>query len=68
MSKLDPDHLAALVRELHGYSLDANGAARAAELVAGITAALAALAPEPQFHEEPANFATTLAALAPEEA
>jgi hypothetical protein len=68
MSELDPDHLAALVRELHGYSLDPSGAARAVELVTGIAAALAALAPEPQFHEEPASFATTLAARAPEDA
>src|SRR5690242_1039473 len=57
MNRIDPDQLAAIVRELHGYSLDAVGAARAAELIPGIAAAVAALAPDPQFHEEPANFA-----------
>jgi len=67
-SPIDPDVLAQLVRELHGYTLDEAGAARAAALVAGIAAALSALAPGPQFHEEPAVFSSTLAALAPREA
>lgn len=65
MNSIDPDHLARLVQELHGYRLDSAGAARAADVVARIAAALAA---EPQFHEEPTGFALTLAALAPEEA
>ncbi|HJU19614.1 MAG TPA: hypothetical protein VJ770_24435 [Stellaceae bacterium] len=67
MNSIDPDHLAQLVQELHGYALDSTGAARAAAMVSGIAAALAALIVEPQFHEEPAGFAATLAALAPEE-
>jgi hypothetical protein len=66
MTRLDPGHIAALVHELHGYFLDAAGAVRAADMVAGISAALEALAAEPRFHEEPANFAVTLVALAPE--
>ena len=66
MSAIDPDHLARLVRELHGYELDAAGAARCAEMLAAVAAAVAALAPEPQFHEEPAGITVTLAALAPE--
>lgn len=68
MSSVDPEHLAQLVQELHGYALDGAGAARAAAMVAGVAAALAALAVGPQFHEEPAGFAATLAALAPQEA
>ncbi len=67
MNTINPNALAQLARELHGYTLDAAGAARAAALVAGIAAALAALAAQSQFHEEPASFAGTLSALAPEE-
>ena len=67
MNPIAPDHLARLVRELHGYQLDPVGAARAAAMLAGVAAALAALAGEPQFHEEPSSFAQTLSALAPEE-
>jgi hypothetical protein len=66
MSNIDPDQIAPLVRELHGYKLDAAGAARCAEMLAGVAAAVAALAPEPQFHEEPASIALTLASLAPD--
>lgn len=66
MNEISPDQLAACVRALHGYDLDAAGALRAAQAVAGIAAAVAALAPEPQFHEEPAGLAVILSALAPE--
>jgi hypothetical protein len=66
MSEIDPDRLAAQVRALHGYELDAAGALRAAQAIAAVAAAVAALAPEPQFHEEPAGLAPTLSALAPE--
>jgi hypothetical protein len=67
MSTIDPDHIARLLRELHGYELDAAGAARCAEMLAGVAAAVAALAPEPQFYEEPADLALALSALAPED-
>jgi hypothetical protein len=66
MSEIDPGRLAAQVRALHGYELDAAGAVRAADAVAAITAAIAVLAPEPLFHDEPASFSLTLSALAPE--
>lgn len=65
MSNIDPEHVARLVRELHDYELDAAGAKRCAVALAGVAAAIAALAPEPQFHEEPASLASVLAALAP---
>ena len=66
MSQIDPDRLAAQVRALHSYELDAAGAERAARGVAAIAGAVAALAAEPQFHQEPATLALTLAALAPD--
>jgi len=65
MSTIDPDDLARLVRELHGYDLHPAGAVRCAEMLEAVAAAIAALAPAPQFHEEPAAIAPTLAALAP---
>lgn len=65
MSTIDPDHVTRLVHELHGYELDAAGAARRAETLAAVAAGVAALAPEPQFYEEPASLALILAALAP---
>lgn len=64
MSEIDPDRLAAQVRALHLYELDGAGAARAARALAGIAEAVSALVHEPQFHEEPANLALTLTALA----
>ncbi len=67
MSKIDPEALATLVRALHGYELGPAGAVRTAGMVASIESALAALAPEPQFYEEPAWLAATLSALAPQE-
>ena len=67
MSTIDPDHLARLVRELHGYALDAAGAKRCADLASALAAALAALAENSQFHEEPAGFVRALSALAPEQ-
>jgi predicted Zn-dependent peptidase len=66
MTEIDPDRLAAQVRALHFYGLDPAGAARAARAIAEIAVADAALAAEPQFHEEPASLALTLSALAPE--
>jgi hypothetical protein len=66
MSTIDAGHIARLVQELHRYALDAAGAARCAETLGAVAAAVAALAPEPQFHEEPASFGATLSALAPE--
>ncbi len=66
MTSSDPNHLIQLVRNLHGYTLDGLGARRAAELAAGVAAALAAVTAEPQFHEEPGSFAAVLSALAPE--
>jgi hypothetical protein len=66
MNEIDPGHLAAQVRALHAYELDAAGAARAARAVATIAGAVAALAAEPQFHEAPAPRALTQAALAPD--
>ncbi len=68
MSEIDPARLAAQVLALHGYELDPVGAERAARALAGITRAVAVLAVEPQFYEEPAGLAPTLAALAPEDA
>ena len=67
MSTIDPDHLARLVRELHGYALDAVGARRCAEMASALAAALAALDAGSRFHEEPASFVRTLWALAPEQ-
>ena len=67
MSTIDPDHLARLVRELHGYALDAAGAKRCADLASALAAALAALAENSQFHEEPAGFVRALSALASEQ-
>ena len=67
MSTVDPDRLAELVREQHGYSFSRAGAASAAAMAAASAAAIAALAGKEQFHEEPANFAIVLAALAPGE-
>ena len=67
MSEIDPARLAAQVQALHGYKLDAAGAARAAQAVAAIARSVAALAAEPQFHEEPAGLAPILAALAPDD-
>ena len=67
MSIIDPDHIARLVQELQGYELDAAGAARCAEMMAAVAAAVAAVAPESQFHEEPVSFAAILSALAPED-
>ena len=67
MSNIDPDQLIRLARELHGYTLGAAGGTRTAEMLAGVAAALTALAPETQFHEEPAAFAAVLSALAPED-
>jgi hypothetical protein len=67
MSPIDPDDLARLVRETHGYALDAAGAKRCADMASALTAALAALAAGPRFHEEPASFMRTLTALAPEQ-
>ncbi len=66
MSNIHPDGIASLLRDLHGYEIDAAGAERCAAMLAGVAAAVAALAPEPQFHEEPANLVMTLAALAPD--
>ena len=66
MSELDPDRLAAQVRALQSYQLDEAGAVRASRAVAAIARAVAELAPEPQFHEEPASLGVTLAALAPD--
>jgi hypothetical protein len=63
----DPDQLARLVRELHGYALDAAGAGRCAAMASALAAALAALAAGSQFHEEPADFVRTLAGLASEQ-
>ncbi len=68
MNEIDPDQIAAQVRALHGYQLDAAGASRAAQALAAIAAAVDALAPGTQFHEEPSSLALTLAALAPDEA
>jgi len=68
MNKIDPDQLVRLVQELHGYTLGPVGAARTAEMLAGVAAAVSALAPDTQFHEEPAAFAAVLSALAPEDA
>ena len=65
MSRIEPDHIARLVRELHGYELDAAGAARCAEMLTALAVAIVALAPETQFHEEPATLSSTLASLAP---
>jgi hypothetical protein len=65
MSNIDPDHITRLVRELHGYELDAAGAARCAEMLAAVALAVVALAPETQLHEEPATLSSTLASLAP---
>jgi len=65
MSSIEPDHIARLVRELHGYELEAAGAARCAEMLAAVALAVVALAPETQFHEEPATLTSTLAFLAP---
>ena len=67
MSGIGPREVALDVRALHGYSLDEAGRARATEARAAVAAAVAVLCPEPQFHEEPANLAPTLAALAPDE-
>ena len=66
LSDIDPDRLATQVRALHGYELDPAGAARAAQAVATIARAVVGLAPEPQFHEEPASLVLILAALAPD--
>lgn len=66
MSSIDPGHIARLVRDLHGYELDAASATRCAEMLAAVAAAVMALAPETQFHEEPATLASTLTSLAPE--
>ena len=66
MSTIDPHHVTRLVHELHGYELDAAGAARCAGALAAIAVAVAALAPQPQFYEEPASLALVLTALAPE--
>jgi hypothetical protein len=68
MNQIDPGAVARLVGELHGYELGDAGARRCAEMAASVAAAVAALAAGPQFHEEPATFAATLAALAPEDA
>jgi hypothetical protein len=65
VSRIEPDHIARLVRELHGYELDAAGAARCAEMLTALAVAVVALAPETQFHEEPATLPSTLASLAP---
>jgi hypothetical protein len=65
MSSVDRDHIARVVRELHGYKLDAAGAARCAEMLTAVAFAVVALAPETQFHEEPATLTSTLASLAP---
>jgi hypothetical protein len=67
MSTIDPDQLARLVRELHGHALDAAGAKRCADMMSALAAALAALDADTRFHEEPASFVRTLAALAPEQ-
>ena len=67
MIEIDPGQLAAAVRALHGYALNPAGATRAAQSATIIAAAVDALAPGPQFHEEPAGLAPTLAALAPDE-
>jgi hypothetical protein len=67
MNTIDPDHLARLVRELHGYALDGAGAKRCADMASALAAALAALGADTRFHEEPATFARTLSALAPEQ-
>jgi hypothetical protein len=66
MSKIDRDHIRAQLHELHGYELNTAGADRCAAMLAGVAAAVAALTPESQFYEEPANLAVTLAALAPD--
>jgi hypothetical protein len=66
MSRIDPDSLARLMRELHGYALDPAGAERCADMSSALVAALAAFAGS-RFHEEPARFARTFSALAPEE-
>jgi hypothetical protein len=66
MSTIDPDQVARLVRELHGYALDPASARRCAEMAAALAAALAAFGADSQFHEEPSSFARTLSALAPE--
>ena len=66
MSKIDRNHIRSQLHELHGYELDAAGAERCAAMLAGVAAAVTALAPESQFYEEPANLAVTLAALAPD--
>ena len=66
MTTIDPDHIARLVHELHGYGPDAAGAGRCAEMLMAVAAAIAALAPETQFHEEPASLAPVLASLAPQ--
>jgi hypothetical protein len=66
MSTIDPDDLARLVRELHGYALDRAGAERGAAMASALAAALAAFAADSRFHEEPASFANALSALAPE--
>jgi hypothetical protein len=66
MSRIDPDSLARLVRELHGYALDPAGAKRCGDMSSALAAALAAFAGS-RFHEEPASFVRTLSALAPEE-
>jgi hypothetical protein len=65
MSEIDPARLAAQVKALHGYELDREGAARAAPALVAIARAVAVLAAEPQFYEEPAGLAATLTALAP---
>jgi hypothetical protein len=67
MSTIDPDYLARLVRELHGYALDAAGAKRCGEMASALAVALAALDAGSRFHEEPAGFVRTLSALAPEQ-
>jgi hypothetical protein len=66
MTATDPDHLARLVCELHGYALDPAGAARSAAMASALAAALAAFSAESHFHEEPASFVRTLSALASE--
>jgi len=67
MNSIEPDHIIRVVRELHGYELDAAGAARCAEMLAAVALAVVALAPDTQFHEEPATLTSTLAALAPKD-
>jgi hypothetical protein len=67
MSRIDPDGLARLVRELHGYALDDAGAERCAAMASALAAVLAALAADSLFHEEPASFVRTLSALVPEQ-